>query len=98
MRGIQPSHVEKYGEALVGAVKQGLAVRDHELPHVEKRKRIDPETAGPGGVLRPRPQGRGGAAVLSPPLLGGSGGAGRVPPGSRRGAAGERPFPPQRGG
>src|SRR3989454_7745706 len=59
MRGIQPSHVEKYGEALVGAVKQGLAVRDHELPHVEKRQRIDPEKAGPAGGVRPAPQGGG---------------------------------------
>src|SRR2546425_1333929 len=72
MRGIQHSHVEKYGEALVGAVKQGLAVREHELPHVEKRKRVDPETAGLGGLLPPAPQGRGVPGGPPPPPPAGS--------------------------
>ena len=69
MRGIQPSHVEKYGEALVGAVKQGLAVRDHELPHVEKRKRIDPETAGLADLLGTALKVRAVEASISPQLL-----------------------------
>src|SRR5207245_6922652 len=51
LRGMQPSQVERYGAAVVAAVKQGLAVHDHELPRVEKRPRIAPETAGPGDRL-----------------------------------------------
>src|SRR2546426_8975688 len=98
MRGIQPSHVEKYGEALVGAVKQGLAVRDHELPHVEKRKRIDPETAGAGGLLRPAPEGGGAGGAPPPPTLWAFGGPGTFPPGGGGGAPGEKPPPPSRGG
>src|SRR2546425_9567297 len=95
MRGIQPSHVEKYGEALVGAVKQGLAVRDHELPHVEKRKGIDPETAGLGRLPRTAPKGRGVAGAPSPPPFATSGGPGAFRPGTGRGGAGERPPPPR---
>ncbi len=40
LRGMQPSHVEKYGGALVAAVKQGLAVHDHELPRVETALKV----------------------------------------------------------
>ena len=69
MRGVQPSHVEKYGEALVAAVKQGLAVHDHELPHVEKRKRIDPETAGLADLLGTALKVRAVEASISPQLL-----------------------------
>src|SRR3989441_11766159 len=93
MRGIQPSHVEKYGEALVGAVKQGLAVRDHELPHVEKRKRVDPETAGVAGLLGTAPEGGGGGGAISPPLFGGSGGPGRFARGTGGGGAGRVALP-----
>ncbi|TLY23444.1 MAG: ribonuclease D [Nitrospirae bacterium] len=69
MRGIHPSHVEKYGEALVAAVKQGLAVHDHELPPVEKRKRIDPETAGLADLLGTALKVRAVEASISPQLL-----------------------------
>jgi len=51
LRGMQPSQVEKYGEALVAAVQQGLLVKDHEIPQVEKPKRMDPETAGLADLL-----------------------------------------------
>jgi len=51
LRGVQPSHVEKYGQTLVAAVQQGLAAKEHDLPKVEKRKRIDPETAGLADLL-----------------------------------------------
>src|SRR5207245_68574 len=54
LRGVQPSHVERYGGALVAAVKQGLAGDDHELPRVEKRRRIDPATAGLAELLEAR--------------------------------------------
>ncbi len=69
LRGIQPSHVEKYGEALVAAVKQGLAVHDHELPRVEKRRRIDPETAGLADLLGTALKVRAVEASISPQLL-----------------------------
>ena len=69
MRGIQPSHVEKYGEALVAAVKEGLAVQDHELPRVEKRRRIDPETAGLADLLGTALKVRAVEASISPQLL-----------------------------
>ncbi len=69
MRGIQPSHVEKYGEALVAAVKDGLAVHDHELPRGEKRRRIDPETAGLADLLGTALKVRAVEASISPQLL-----------------------------
>jgi len=69
LRGIQPSQVEKYGEALIAAVKQGLAVQDHELPHVEKRKRIDPETAGLADLLGTALKVRAVEASIAPQLL-----------------------------
>lgn len=69
MRGVQPSHVEKYGEALVAAVKDGLAVHDHELPRVEKRRRIDPETAGLADLLGTALKVRAVEASISPQLL-----------------------------
>jgi len=69
MRGIQPSHVERYGEALVAAVKEGLAVHDHELPRVEKRKRLDPETAGLADLLGTALKVRAVEASISPQLL-----------------------------
>ncbi len=69
LRGIQPSQVEKYGEALIAAVKQGLAVQDHELPQVEKRKRIDPETAGLADLLGTALKVRAVEASIAPQLL-----------------------------
>jgi len=69
LRGMQPSHVEKYGGALVAAVKQGLAVHDHELPRVEKRRRIDPETAGLADLLGTALKVRAVEASISPQLL-----------------------------
>jgi ribonuclease D len=69
LRGIQPSQVEKYGEALIAAVKQGLSVQDHELPRVEKRKRIDPETAGLADLLGTALKVRAVEASIAPQLL-----------------------------
>ncbi len=69
LRGVQPSHVERYGGALVAAVKQGLAVHDHELPRVEKRRRIDPETAGLADLLGTALKVRAVEASISPQLL-----------------------------
>ncbi len=69
LRGIQPSQVEKYGEALIAAVKQGLAVQDHELPQVEKRRRIDPETAGLADLLGTALKVRAVEASIAPQLL-----------------------------
>jgi ribonuclease D len=69
LRGIQPSQVEKYGEALVAAVKHGLAVAEHELPRVEKRRRIDPETAGLADLLGTALKVRAVEASISPQLL-----------------------------
>ena len=69
MRGVQPSHVEKYGAALVAAVQQGLAAKDHELPMVEKRKRIDPETAGLADLLGTALKVRAVEASIAPQLL-----------------------------
>jgi len=69
MRGVQPSQVEKYGEALVGAVKHGLDVSEHELPPVEKRRRIDPETAGLADLLGTALKVRAVEASIAPQLL-----------------------------
>lgn len=69
LRGIQPSQVEKYGEALVGAVKHGLDVAERDLPRVEKRKRIDPETAGLADLLGTALKVRAVEAAISPQLL-----------------------------
>jgi len=69
LRGLQPSHVEKYGGTLVAAVKQGLAVHDHDLPRVEKRRRIDPETAGLADLLVTALKVRAVEASISPQLL-----------------------------
>ncbi len=69
LRGIQPSQVEKYGEALVSAVRQGLTVPDQDLPRVEKRRRIDPETAGLADLLGTALKVRAVEASISPQLL-----------------------------
>lgn len=69
LRGIQPSQVEKYGEALVGAVKHGLDVAERDLPRVEKRKRIDPETAGLADLLGTALKVRAVEASIAPQLL-----------------------------
>jgi len=69
LRGVQPSQVEKYGEALVAAVQQGLAVKDHEIPQIEKRKRIDPETAGLADLLGTALKVRAVEAAIAPQLL-----------------------------
>jgi len=104
LRGIQPSQVEKYGEALIAAVKQGLAVQEHELPRVEKRKRIDPETAGLADLLGTALKVRAVEASIAPQLLAtsadlevfalhrGKGAAEQLPlmPGWRRALAGEQ--------
>jgi ribonuclease D len=69
LRGIQPSQVEKYGEGLVSAVRQGLGVPDEDLPRVEKRRRIDPETAGLADLLGTALKVRAVEASISPQLL-----------------------------
>lgn len=69
LRGVQPSQVEKYGEALVAAVQQGLAVKDHDIPQAEKRKRIDPETAGLADLLGTALKVRAVEASIAPQLL-----------------------------
>lgn len=69
LRGVRPSHVEKYGEALVAAVQHGLAAKEHELPKVEKRKRIDPETAGLADLLGTALKVRAVEASIAPQLL-----------------------------
>ncbi len=69
LRGIQPSQAEKYGEALVTAVQQGLAVPERDLPRVEKRRRIDPETAGLADLLGTALKVRAVEASISPQLL-----------------------------
>ncbi len=73
MRGIQPSHVEKYGDALVAAVQQGMNVPERDLPHVEKRQRIDPETAGLADLLGTALKVRAVEASIAPQLLATSG-------------------------
>jgi len=69
LRGVQPSHVEKYGAALVAAVQHGLAAKEHDLPKVEKRKRIDPETAGLADLLGTALKVRAVEASIAPQLL-----------------------------
>ena len=69
LRGVQPSQVEKYGEALVGAVKHGLDIAEHELPRVEKRRRIDLETAGLADLLGTALKVRAVEASIAPQLL-----------------------------
>jgi len=69
LRGIQPSQVEKYGDALIGVVKHGLDLAEHDLPRVEKRRRIDPETAGLADLLGTALKVRAVEASISPQLL-----------------------------
>lgn len=69
LRGIQPSQVEKFGEALLSAVLQGLSVHERDIPKVEKRRRIDPETAGLADLLGTALKVRAVEAVISPQLL-----------------------------
>jgi ribonuclease D len=69
LRGIQHSHVEKYGEALLSVVQQGLAVHERDIPKAEKRRRIDPETAGLADLLGTALKVRSVEAAISPQLL-----------------------------
>jgi ribonuclease D len=69
LRGLQASHVEKYGEALVSAVERGLQVPDRDLPHAEKRRRVDPESAGLVDLLGTALKVRAVEASISPQLL-----------------------------
>jgi ribonuclease D len=69
LRGVQPSQVEKYGESLVHAVHRGMAVPERELPHAEKRKRMDPESAGLADLLGTALKVRAVEASISPQLL-----------------------------
>jgi ribonuclease D len=103
LRGVQPSQLEKYGEALVAAVQRGHSVPERDLPRAEKRKRIDPESAGLADLLTTALKVRAVEASISPQLLAstadleifalerGRGGAEKLPilQGWRRALAGE---------
>jgi len=69
LRGLQPSHVEKHGEALVAAVQRGMRVPERELPQAEKRRRMDPESAGLADLLGTALKVRAVEASISPQLL-----------------------------
>jgi ribonuclease D len=69
LRGLQPSHLEKYGEALVAAVQRGHSVPERDLPRAEKRKRIDPESAGLADLLATALKVRAVEASIAPQLL-----------------------------
>jgi ribonuclease D len=69
LRGLQSSQVEKYAEALVAAVERGLKILDRDLPHAEKRPRIDPESAGLADLLGTALKVRAVEASISPQLL-----------------------------
>ena len=69
LRGVQPSQVDKYGESLVRAVQRGLSVPERELPSAEKRKRMDPESAGLADLLETALKVRAVEASISPQLL-----------------------------
>ena len=73
LRGVQPSQVDKYGEALVTAIHRGLSVPERELPLAEKRKRMDPESAGLADLLVTALKVRAVEASISPQLLASSG-------------------------
>lgn len=103
LRGLQPSQLEKYGEALLSAMQRGLAVPERDLPQAEKRRRMDPETAGLADLLSTALRVRAVEASISPQLLAsaadlevfalerGRGAAEKLPilQGWRRGLAGE---------
>jgi ribonuclease D len=46
IRGLHPSEVERNGEAMLAAIKAGLAVPQSEWPEVPKTSRPEPEAAG----------------------------------------------------
>ena len=69
LRGVQPSQVDKYGESLVSAIHRGLAVPERDLPLAEKRKRMDPESAGLADLLVTALKVRAVEASISPQLL-----------------------------
>jgi ribonuclease D len=69
LRGVQASQVDKYGESLIHAVHRGMAVPERELPHAEKRKRMDPESAGLADLLGTALKVRAVEASISPQLL-----------------------------
>ena len=69
LRGVQPSQVDKYGESLVTAIQRGLSVPERELPRAEKRKRVDPESAGLADLLGTALKVRAIEASISPQLL-----------------------------
>jgi ribonuclease D len=69
LRGVQPSQVDKYGESLVRAIQRGLSVPERELPSAEKRKRMDPESAGLADLLGTALKVRAVEASISPQLL-----------------------------
>jgi len=69
LRGVQPSQVDKYGESLVQAIQRGLSVPERELPSAEKRKRMDPESAGLADLLGTALKVRAVEASISPQLL-----------------------------
>ena len=69
LRGVQPSQVDKYGESLVRAIQRGLSVPERELPSAEKRKRVDPESAGLADLLGTALKVRAVEASISPQLL-----------------------------
>ena len=69
LRGVQPSQVDKYGESLVTAIQRGLSVPDRDLPRAEKRKRVDPESAGLADLLGTALKVRAIEASISPQLL-----------------------------
>ena len=69
LRGLQPSQVDKYGESLVTAIQRGLSVPDRDLPRAEKRKRVDPESAGLADLLGTALKVRAIEASISPQLL-----------------------------
>ena len=69
LRGLQPSQVDKYGESLVTAIQRGLSIPERELPRAEKRKRVDPESAGLADLLGTALKVRAIEASISPQLL-----------------------------
>lgn len=69
LRGIQTSQIEKFGDALVAAVQKGMAVPERELPRAEKRRRVDPESAGLADLLGTALKVRAVEASISPQLL-----------------------------
>lgn len=69
MRGLHSSEAERSGEALLAAIKRGLALPQSEWPEIPKSRRPDPESAGQVELLQAVLKARALEVEIAPSLL-----------------------------